>query len=181
VESAAPYAIAHLGRAEVRVKYRIRIWIYETKSFQNFRLKKTEVPQIRGVFRNIFIVLIRNGHFFAVFFLGRGAASLEHFHESRRSHFDCFKGWVTLSRRVLDGYPTKRDHGEHDFETITPCNFQEVGLSDTNSINAFDIQLVIVSKSDSACRETPKSVEFSFITYGGVLKQSNSFPVRTLA
>ena len=51
----------------------------------------------------------------------------------------------------------------------------------TQSIQTLDIQLVLVLKSDSACRETPKSVEFVFIDYEGVLKQSSSFPVRTLS
>ena len=35
----------------------------------------------------------------------------------------------------------------------------------TQNLPILDIQLVLVSKSDSACRETPKSVEFAFITY----------------
>ena len=51
----------------------------------------------------------------------------------------------------------------------------------TQSIQTLDIQLKLVFKSDSACRETPKSVEFAFINYEGVLKQSSSFPVRTLS
>ena len=50
----------------------------------------------------------------------------------------------------------------------------------TQNLSTLDIQLVLLLASDSACRETPKSVEFALINYGGVLKQLISFPVRTL-
>ena len=56
------------------------------QKFSKFQDEKTkwQVPQIRGVFQKIFMVLIRNGHF-CCFPLGRGAASLENF----TNHDDC--------------------------------------------------------------------------------------------
>ena len=39
--------------AEVGVKYRIRIWIYETNSFQNFRMKKRSAPNPRSFPKDI--------------------------------------------------------------------------------------------------------------------------------
>ena len=40
-------------KAEVGVKYWIRIWIYETKGFQNFRMKKRSAPNPRNFPKDI--------------------------------------------------------------------------------------------------------------------------------
>eukprot|EP00966_Prymnesium_polylepis_P125944 2912102-Prymnesium_polylepis.2 len=49
--------------------------------------------------------------------------------------------------------------GGHRYRRQFPPHFL------TQTLSTLDMQRVIVSKSDSACRETPKSVEFALTTY----------------
>ena len=43
----------HMAEVHVGVKYRIRIWIYETKSVQNFKIKKRSAPNPRSFPKDI--------------------------------------------------------------------------------------------------------------------------------
>ena len=71
---------------------------------------------------------------------------------------------TTLSRRVLNGYPTKSTMENTLLIVEHAVTFSKLDFL-TQNLSTLDIQRVLLSKSDSACRETPKTVELSFITY----------------
>ena len=150
--------------------------IYEIESFQLFREKKWSDRNPRSFpekpLHNYQDLLI-----FHVFPLPRSGF----WKFLPKTMIDCFKGGQHIQDVFSTATPLSRSTMENTFVILVHAVSSRKLAFLTQTLSTLDIQRVLVLQSDSACRETPKSVEFAWINNGGVLKQSISFPVELYA